>query len=157
MKDNISSNIKQGSRHPHRGPHGSLRRESQPASTITPADQRWADKALAETAPPRAASFGALRSWAQCVVLASLEGQPYETIKAIRTALVRRLRSYGLGRAETDLLMDLPIPPVGQPAKRSGSRARWRKPAPTLTRRLPDPFRAAWARQAGQARLGAGR
>ncbi len=68
-----------------------LRRESPPLPSYTIRSQRqasaeqipprWADEVLAETAPPRAASFGALRSWSWHVVLASLDGQSHETIK----------------------------------------------------------------------------
>ena len=108
----------------------------------------WADDLLAETAPPLAASFGALREWSWHVVLASLEGQSYEIIEAIGAALSCRLRSYGLAKAEADLLMDLPMPPIGRPAERSGTRARLCIAAPRLVRRLPDPRRAGRAGRA---------
>ena len=84
-----------------------LRQESPPPPSDTIRSQ-WADEALAETAPPPAASFGALRSWSWYVVLASLDGQPQETVEAIRAALVRRLKGYGLGKVEIALLMDPP-------------------------------------------------
>ncbi len=129
-----------------------LRRESPPLPSHTIRSERqasaeqippgWADEALAETAPPRAASFGALRSWSRYVVLASLEEQPRETVEAIRAALVRRLKGYGLGKVETALLMDMPIPPPGNPVKGRAGRARRRKQISYISLQLPDPFKA---------------